>query len=151
MQHVTVTWRSVNLSSLIQLSHCEVRSQTHSNSKRKKREHQLWILLALKQDSPTEFILLQRRAAIWWDLYMCEPVCLSPSPCRNLQTHLTRHKQRWPGKIVEIPPPYQGIWGFGLTIHTNGETTGERGVGNGGDTGSGSKCVGLTDIDTNEW
>lgn len=58
---------------------------------------------------------------MWWGLYMREAVwvCLSPSLCRNLQTHLVRHKQQWPGKIVEIPPTYQGIWGFGLTIHTD--------------------------------
>lgn len=91
------------------------------------------------------------RAAVWWDLYTREAVCLSPSLCRNLQTHLARHKQWWPGKIVEIPLTYQQIWGFGLTIHTNTQTTRDRGVGNGRGTGSGSKCVGLTDIDTNEW
>lgn len=87
-------------------------------------------------------------AGMWRGLYMCVTVrvCLSPSLCGNLQTHLARHKQQWPGKIAEIPPTYQEIWGFGLTIHTQ-----DRGVGNERATGSGLNCVGLTDTDTNEW
>lgn len=35
--------------------------------------------------------------------------------------------------------------------HWHTQTTRDRGVGNGRDTGSGSNCVGLTDIDTSEW
>lgn len=67
-------------------------------------------------------------AAMWRGLYMRVTVwvCLSRSLCGNLQTHLARHKQQWPGKIVEIPPTYQGIWGFGLTIHTDTHTDNER-------------------------
>lgn len=82
---------------------------------------------------------------MWRGLYMCVTVrvCLSPSLCGDLQTHLARHKQQWPGKIAEIPPTYQEIWGLGWQ-YTRKTEVWEMGEIQG-------QGVGLTDTDTNEW
>lgn len=62
---------------------------------------------------------------------------------RKAQTTVTWKNSRNSTNI----PGNLGVWAG----NTHWCTHRERGVGNRGDTGSGSNCVGLTDIDTSEW